>query len=67
MCNLKCIEGRIKIWCDSKQISKPYKIENKIVENAELPKSLIQSLYKMSKEDILPRSLFPIQAMDILI
>lgn len=53
--------------CDSKQISKPHKIENKIVENAELPKSLVQSLYKMIKEDVLPRSLFPIQAMDILI
>lgn len=56
MCNLERIEARIKIWCDSGQISKSYSIENE-VENVELPKSLVQSLDRKINEDVLPRSL----------
>lgn len=56
MCNLEQIEARIKIWCDSGQISKSYSIENE-VENVELPKSLVQSLDRKINEDVLPRSL----------
>ena len=56
------------MWCDdNKQISKPYKIEHKVVGNAELPKSLVQYLDKLINEEVLPENLFPVHAMDVKI